>query len=306
MGTLHGVVMLSPLCVLRPHRLRREGTLQALVVHHIRHTTLAVELITTILQSEILLHWQCPVRTMTTDYIIRRAGDIMNARMILLHDATQCLVDLLGREALVTSAIDTDRGMVAETLHIIGRIGDKHLGIVGIRTVSRVSQPEVLPNHDTMTVARLIQLLITNLTYPVTHHREVHIRMIIHGNVILTTSVVQVRLTKAPVTTTTDETTAIDEEAQDAVVLVESHLTDTHLEVFRIRYLISHLEGEIRIIQVRITITLRPPEMRILHLQLGELLRIKLHSLLLVCLQLHRLLKRNLTDLTTQYTRYWR
>ena len=208
----------------------------------------------------------------------------MNARMILLHDATQCLVDLLRREALVTSAIDTDRGMVAETLHIIGRIGDKHLGIVGIWTVSRVSQPEVLPDHDTMTIARLIQLLITNLTDPVTHHREVHIRMIIHGNVILTTSVVQVRLTKAPVTTTTDETTTIDEEAQDAVVLVEGHLTNTYLEVFRIRYLISHLEGEVRIIQVRLTIALRPPETWILHLQLGELLRIKLHSLLLVCL----------------------
>ena len=225
--------------------------------------------------------------------------------MILLHDATQCLVDLLRREALVTSAIDTDRGMVAETLYIISRIGDKHLRIVGIWTVSRVSQPEVLPNHDTMTVARLIQLLITNLTYPVTHHREVHIRMVIHGNVILTTSIVQVRLTKAPVTTTTDETTAIDEEAQDAVVLIEGHLTNTYLKIFRIRHLISHLEGEVRIIQVRLTIALRPPETWILHLQLRKLLRIECHSLLLVCLQLHRLLKRNLTDLTTQYTRYW-
>jgi len=138
--------------------------------------------------------------------------------------------------------------MVTETFHIILSIGDKHLRIIRIGSVGRIRQPEILPDHDTMTVASLIQFLVADLSYPVTHHRKVHISMVSHGDVVLTTPVIQVRLTESPVTATADKTTPVDKETQDAIILVEGHLSDTYLEILRVGYLIAYLKGEISVV----------------------------------------------------------
>ena len=77
---------------------------------------------------------------------------------------------------------------------------EKHV-IIRIRSISRISQPEVLPDHDAMTVAGLIETLVTNLSHPVANHRTVHILMITHGDIILTRAVQQIMLIESPVTT---------------------------------------------------------------------------------------------------------
>ena len=59
------------------------------------------------------------------------------------------------------------------------------------------------------------------------------------------------------------------------VIFIKRHLTDTDLKVFRIRNGISYFERKVRIIQVRRTIPFRPPQTRILHLQLREILDIE-------------------------------
>ena len=58
--------------------------------------------------------------------------------------------------------------------------------------------------------------------------------MVSHGDIVLTTPVIQIRLTESPVTATADKTTAVDKETQDTIILIERHLTDTYLEVFRV------------------------------------------------------------------------
>ena len=168
--------------------------------------------------------------------------------MILFDDPAQRLVDLFGRETFVTTAIDTDGSMVTDTLHIIFRVGNKHFGIVRIRTVSRIRQPEVLPNHDTVAVAGFIQFFITNHTHPVTHDCKVHIGMVSHRYIIFTCTVIQVRLTESPVTAPANKTTAIDKETQNLIILIEGHLADTDFKVFGIRYLVIYLKCEAGII----------------------------------------------------------
>ena len=99
--------------------------------------------------------------------------------------------------------------------------------------------------------------------------------MISHGDIIFTGTVVQVGFTETPVTSTTDKATPVDKETQDMVIFIKRHLTDTDLKVFRIRNGISYFERKVRIIQVRRTIPFRPPQTRILHLQLREILDIE-------------------------------
>ena len=192
--------------------------------------------------------------------------------------------------------------MAADAFHVVFRVGDKQFRVIRIRSVSRVCQPEVLPDHNTMAVAGFIQLLVADHTDPVTHHREVHIRMISHRNVIFTATVVQVRFAESPVTATTDKAASIDKEGQDMIVFVERHLADTDFEVFSIRNLIVDLERKVRIIEVRRSVTVRPPQARVLDLQLRELLGVENHRLFFSGRQFYRLLERDLSDLAFQRT----
>ena len=104
--------------------------------------------------------------------------------------------------------------------------------------------------------------------------------MVSHGNIIFTAAIVQIRFTEAPVTTTTDKATAIYKEAQDMIILIECHLADTDFEVFRIRNLTIHFKGEVGIVEVRCAVTFRPPQARVFHLQLWEVLDIENDCLL--------------------------
>ena len=72
--------------------------------------------------------------------------------------------------------------------------------------------------------------------------------MVSHGDVVLTTPVIQIRLTKSPVTATAYKTTTIDKETQDTIILIEGHLSDTYLEILRVGYLIAYLKGEISVV----------------------------------------------------------
>ena len=299
-----GIVMHPPFVILRPDSFRREGAEHAFVGHDVRHASFAMELIVAGLQREIFFCRKHTVRAVAAHHIIGRAGNIMDIRMVFLDDTAQRLVDLFGRKTFVTSAVKADRRMAANPFHIIFRIGDKHFRIIRIGSVGRVSQPEVLPDHDTVAVASLIKLLVADHADPVTHHRKVHIGMVSHGDIIFTAAIVQIRFTEAPVTTTTDKATAIYKETQDMIIFIERHLADTDFEVFRIRNLIIHFKGEVGIVEVRRAVTFRPPQARVLHLQLREILDIENDRLLFSRRQGNRLLECDISYLAFQRTVY--
>ena len=92
--------------------------------------------------------------------------------------------------------------------------------------------------------------------------------MVSHSDIIFTCTVIQVGFTESPVTAPANKTTAVDKETQNLIILIEGHLADTDFKVFGIRYLIIYLKCEAGIIQVRFSIAFRPPETRILNIQL--------------------------------------
>ena len=233
---------------LRPDAFGRIGAQEAFVGQHIGHTALAVELVVAGLQREVGLGRQHAVGTVAAHHIIGRAGDVVHSRMLLLHNAAQGFVDGLGREALVAAAVQADGGMAADALHIIFGIRDKHVGIVGVGTVSGIGQPEVLPDHDAVLVAGVIQFFVTDHAHPVAQHGEVHVGMIGHGCLIFASAVVEVRFAEAPVSTAADKAPSVDVEVQYTAVFVERHLADTYLEVAGIGYFLAHLERKVGII----------------------------------------------------------
>ena len=128
--------------------------------------------------------------------------------------------------------------------------------------------------------------------------------MVLNGNIVLAATVVEVVLAKAPVATTTNKAAAIDVERQRAVVLVECHLAHTHLERVFVRRFAIDLELKLRIIKIGITITLGPPEVEFLLLELGECVGAELNGALLARCKCYLLFERDCTDLSAQCTCY--
>ena len=89
--------------------------------------------------------------------------------------------------------------MVAHAQGIVACIVKEHLFVKRVGAVAGVGQPEVLPNHDAILVASLIKLFVASHAHPVTYHVKVHVAVILHGNVILATTIQEVLLAEAPV-----------------------------------------------------------------------------------------------------------
>ena len=166
---------------------------------------------------------------MTAHTQVGGARNITQLWMNRLHLLSQHLVDGCRREALVSAAIDADTCMTTDAGDVIGRVLEEHLVIIRIWSVPWVRQPEVLPYHDTMLIACLIQLLIANLSYPVANHIVVHLLMVTHGCIIFTSAIVEVGLREAPVTAQRIQSLAVDVNLGLGLQVGIAHLADTCL-----------------------------------------------------------------------------
>ncbi len=220
--------------------------------------------------------------------------------MFFLHNAAQGVVNLFWRIAFISSAIQPDGSVAADSFHIIFCVCDEHFRIIRVRTVGRICQPEILPNHYSVFVARVIEFLIANHADPIAHHREVHVCVVSDCDVIFTCTVIQVGFAEAPVSATPDEAFPVDEKSQDMVVFIESHLADADLEIFRIRNFVINLEREICIVQVLCTVTFGPPEFGIVDVELLEVFRIENDSLFFPGSQFYGLLESDVSDFPFQ------
>ena len=183
--------------------------------------------------------------------------------MQFCNKAPQLIIQCLRRVSFVTSTIKTYRWVITDFSEIILSICNKHLFIERIRSIIRIGKPEVLPYHHSVLVARLVELLIACHTHPVTDHSEVHICVVSNSYVVFTCAIVEVDLREAPVTAVGDESSAIYENIKNAAFHRICHLTDTALDLLHIRYLsISH-KSHLHIIKMRLSIALRPPQLRI-------------------------------------------
>ena len=192
--------------------------------------------------------------------------------------------------------------MAADAAYVILGIGDEQVRIIRIGPVSRIGQPEVLPDHDTVTVASLIEFFIADHAHPVAQDVHVHIGMISDSCIVFTSAVVQVRLTESPVAAASDEAPSVDIHIQNTLVLIEGHLADTGLVRKAVRKFSVGLERESSIIEVRLTISVGPPQTRMFHIQLSEAFRSEKDLFLFAGFQSNLLGKTESTDTSFQHT----
>ena len=147
---------------------------------------------------------------------------------------------------------------------IIFSICKEHPVVIRIRTICRICKPEVLPYHDTVTVASLVKLNIASLAHPVTHDCEIHVSMVVYGNIIFTTAIVQVVLAESPVASASDESSTVDIKVEYSAFFISIHLSEADFEI----YAVGTNEFETSIIKILRTIAVRPPKTRIFNQEL--------------------------------------
>ena len=223
--------MLPPLGILWPQGCRTERTAHALDVHHIGHAALGMYLAA--LTLEVLIHRQRPIRASSTDTFGRRMRDIFYAWSESVNILTQTAVDGFGWETFISTAIETDAGMTTHTAQVVAGIVEEHHIVVGVRTIGGIGEPKVLPDHDAMTIASLVERFVAYLSHPVAYHREVHVAMIPHGNVIFARTIEQIVFVEAPVASQRNETTTIDKDLQAISQTCVAHLAQTSLIIDR-------------------------------------------------------------------------
>ena len=180
--------------------------------------------------------------------------------MKLLNHCTQSSVDHWWRVTFIPPDINRQGRMITYSFDDVSRIINKHLRVIRIRSISRVCQPEVLPDHNAMTIACFEKFVITCLSDPVPYHVKIHIGMIRHRDIIFSSAILKIRLRKSPISATTNKTPAVNIDIQYLVCFIKCHLAYTGFKYFFIGNTLACFENQFNIVQIRIAITSWPPE----------------------------------------------
>ena len=191
LGALEGEIVDAPHPRRRPGFRRPHHPDEALPVGEVRHAALAVEhrrLIPVpgmLPKLEVLLRRQAVVGAAARNHVVGRGGNIGALRIFPGDERAQRLVERGRGIAFVAAAPEQDARMFPHSEeHILG-ILHKEFFVVGIRPVSRISQPEVLPYEDAVAVGRLVEFFIADHTHPVADQVKVFVSMKFHRSLIV-------------------------------------------------------------------------------------------------------------------------
>ena len=128
--------------------------------------------------------------------------------------------------ALVAPTVQTYARMPADQAHIIPGIVKEHHVIVGIRAVRRIGKPEILPDYNSVLVARIVELLVAGLPDPVADHVQIHFLVKTDRSVIFIGAVAEIVFAESPVATFREEAAAVDEQLEVAHQIFVGEFSD--------------------------------------------------------------------------------
>ena len=171
----------------------------------------------------------------------------------------------------IGSTPDSDGRMVSETSDFIKgiRLECFRLGYIIICHI----QPEVIPYHYSVFITIVIKFIIGHTTCPQTNHIVIHLLMQTDLRFIFFTLATKQILTHPPVSTFQVNLLPIDKECQYRIShYVIYHLIlillDTECHFLYIRHLSVNRTSQLAGIEIRFTITIRPPKFRVINDQL--------------------------------------
>ena len=216
-------------------------------------------------------------------------GDVKARSIKRMCRVGHCGIQLFWRVPFIASAIKRERRMVANADDAVVRIRDEHRVVVGVGSVGRVGEPEIVPDEYAVFVAGVEELFLADLADPVADHRHVHLLMQMNGGVVVLGFITEQGVVHAPVSAVELDVLTVAGDLQDLVGGVVGKLADAEGDFTGRCGAFGGLGGEREVLQRRIAVAVGPPQRGMTQDQLREVIFVEGDLFAFVCRQLHLL-----------------
>ena len=152
--------------------------------------------------------------------------------------------------------------MAPDPADLVRRIQQEECGVLRLRTVHRIGQPEIVPDQDAVLIAGVVKAGMARHPHPVSDHRQIGFRMepdlVPQGLGCIPFQAV----VHAPVATLGQDPDAVAIEGQEAAVHRSVESPDAEAEAFSVAGLSICPQFCLRSIKERISIGVWPPQLR--------------------------------------------
>src|SRR6478752_673858 len=107
-------------------------------------------------------------------------GLIAASRLEFGQNLSKRRIDLWRRVALVSRTPKCNGGMISEPQDLVSDIRNVGFDVGWVRSITRVSLKEFVPNKNAVFIAQRIEIFACALTNPVANH--IHIRRLVHAD----------------------------------------------------------------------------------------------------------------------------
>ena len=182
------------------------------------------------------------------------------------HRQGKRIVKIASRMSLVGTAPQGNARVIAQAANLVDGICLEGLRL-GHIVISHI-KPEVVPYHDSVTVAPVIELVVGDTSRPEAYHVVVHILVEPYLLLVVIALTAQQIFAHAPVATLDKYFFTVDVKGQHGharfvglcLIII---LPDAEIDSFLLKQLFPVLDLQVEGIEIRLTVTVRPPKPRI-------------------------------------------
>ena len=102
----------------------------------------------------------------------------MRSRIQCRNKFAETIVNWLRRKTLILSTEYSQRCMIANAENVVLCIPQKQIIVIGVRAISWIREPEVLPYNDAIPIGSFIECFVARLPNPVADHVEMLVTVI--------------------------------------------------------------------------------------------------------------------------------
>ena len=181
----------------------------------------------------------------------------MARRIKLLQQEAHLVVEILRRRGLVARAPENQRRVVAEPENGVADVREVEVGVDGI---DGVELPQVLPEHDSVLVAGVRELVALAHPAPVADHVEVLFAVKPHLMVDALPAHALEHLVESPVAALHEHANAVDGKRELRLVAGEVlELPDAEPELLPVARSACRHKRNLHVVEIRLSESVRPP-----------------------------------------------
>ena len=165
--------------------------------------------------------------------------------------------------------------VITNTFDFLHHIIIEHIEV--IRQIRIRVYPKIIPYHNAIFVTCLVEFIICNRAEPITYHIKIHFLMQADFGIIFLATATKHIFRHPPIRSLNKYRNIININMECIALFIIRIFLYTKRNIFRFRNLSIHHHLELTMIKIGVSISIRPPQTRLVYTQLWEITFVKLH-----------------------------